>query len=179
MGPRTARTARSIDSLAVSDSDAAAAYLASLHRKRMAAGMLFVDSGGRALLVEPAYTTETWDIPGGGVEEDESPRAAARREVAEELGLDREPGRLLAVDYVARRGARTEGVMYVFDGGRLTDDDIAAIRLPPDELASFAFVDEARAAELLRPRLARRLTASLRARGAGATVYLEGGSEVS
>jgi 8-oxo-dGTP pyrophosphatase MutT (NUDIX family) len=176
MGPRTARRTRAIDSLEVSDSDAAAAYLASLHRKRMASGVLFLDAAGRALLVEPTYTKETWDIPGGGVEEDESPRAAARREVAEELGLDREPGRLLAVDYVARRGARTEGVMYVFDGGPLTDDEIAAIRLPPDELASFAFVDETRAAELLRPRLARRLAAAIRAREAGTAVYLENGS---
>jgi hypothetical protein len=37
-------------------------------------------------------------------------------------------------------------------------------------------VDEARAAELLRPRLARRLAASIQAREAGTAVYLENGS---
>ncbi|HEY6791280.1 MAG TPA: NUDIX domain-containing protein [Trebonia sp.] len=32
------------------------------------------------------------------MEAEESPHAACRREVAEELGLDRPPGRVLAVD---------------------------------------------------------------------------------
>lgn len=159
----------------MSTSDAAAAYLASLPRKRIAAGAMFVDGAGRVLLVEPAYTKETWDIPGGGVEENESPRAATRREIAEELGLDREPGRLLCVDWVPPRGRRTEGMMLVYDGGRLTDDEIEAIRLPPDELVGFAFVDAADATALLSARLARRVAACLQARAAGHTVYLEEG----
>src|SRR5882724_3664785 len=74
-------------------------YVASLARKRMAAGALFLDEDGRVLLVDPIYR-ETWDLPGGAVEAEESPQAACRREVAEELGLDRQPGRVLAVDWV-------------------------------------------------------------------------------
>jgi 8-oxo-dGTP diphosphatase len=38
-----------------------------------------------------------WSFPGGGVKRDDTPRRAARREVAEELGLDVRPERLLAV----------------------------------------------------------------------------------
>ncbi|MFC7275755.1 NUDIX domain-containing protein [Paractinoplanes rhizophilus] len=38
------------------------------------------------------------DLPGGCVELDESPRQAATREVKEELGRDRDPGRLLPID---------------------------------------------------------------------------------
>lgn len=57
---------------------------------RVAAGALFLDSGGRVLLVHPTYK-DIWDIPGGYVERGESPAAACRREVAEELGLDRLP----------------------------------------------------------------------------------------
>jgi 8-oxo-dGTP diphosphatase len=72
-------------------------YVRSLPRKRMAAGALFVDSVSRILLVDPVYR-DTWDLPGGAVEAEESPYAACRREVAEELGLDRPPGRVLAVD---------------------------------------------------------------------------------
>ncbi|MFF8812893.1 NUDIX domain-containing protein [Streptomyces pactum] len=62
------------------------AYDRRLPRKRMAAGVLFFDSAGRVLLVDPAYR-EPWEIPGGAVEREESPRAGARREVREELGL--------------------------------------------------------------------------------------------
>jgi 8-oxo-dGTP pyrophosphatase MutT (NUDIX family) len=83
-------------------------YIASLARKRMAAGALFRDEDGRVLLVDPTYKP-TWDLPGGAVEKEESPYAACRREVAEELGLDRSPGRVLVVDWVPSRPERPEG----------------------------------------------------------------------
>jgi hypothetical protein len=60
---------------------------------------------------------------------------------AEELGLDREPGALLCVDRVPPRPNRSEGLITVFDGGRLEPGEIERIRLQPDALASRAFVD--------------------------------------
>ncbi len=59
-----------------------------LARKRMSAGALFLDAAGRVLLVEPVYK-RNWEIPGGVVELNESPRAACVREAGEELGLIR------------------------------------------------------------------------------------------
>ncbi|HEY9339368.1 MAG TPA: NUDIX hydrolase, partial [Kribbella sp.] len=44
----------------------------------MAAGVLFRAVDGRVLLVEPSYKPN-WEIPGGAVEADESPWAAAAR----------------------------------------------------------------------------------------------------
>jgi ADP-ribose pyrophosphatase YjhB (NUDIX family) len=109
-------------------------YVASLARKRMAAGALFRDGQGRVLLVDPVYKP-VWDLPGGAVEAEESPHAACRREVGEELGLDRPPGRVLAVDWVPSRPDRPEGVVVIYDGGVLSGEDIAAIaprsRAPP------------------------------------------------
>ncbi len=84
----------------------------------MAAAALFTDPAGRLLLVEPTYK-DHWELPGGGVEADESPRDGVIREIQEELGLDIEPGRLLAVDWVPPQPNRTEGVMLVYDGGTL------------------------------------------------------------
>jgi hypothetical protein len=55
-------------------------YIASLARKRIAAGALFRDEDGRVLLVDPTYKP-TWDLPGGAVERKRShrtPRAAGR-----------------------------------------------------------------------------------------------------
>jgi hypothetical protein len=84
-------------------------YVAGLARKRMAAGVLFRDSPGRVLLVEPSYKSN-WEFPGGAVEADESPWATAARELAEELGWDNPLGRPLVVDYVrpqdSHRGTR-------------------------------------------------------------------------
>ena len=42
-------------------------YVASLARKRMAAGALYRDGSGKVLLVDPVYR-DTWDLPGGAVE---------------------------------------------------------------------------------------------------------------
>jgi 8-oxo-dGTP diphosphatase len=141
----------------------------------MAAAAIFLDDDDRVLLVRPTYRPG-WDLPGGVVEADEAPRAAVRREVAEELGLDRSPGRLLAVDWVPPDPRRTEGLVTVFDGGRLTPDEAAAIRLPAAELAAWSFAPADRLPHLMVPLLARRIAACLAALAAGETAYLEAGT---
>ncbi len=152
-------------------------YVASLARKRMAAGALFRDDAGRVLLVDPVYK-DTWELPGGAVEAEESPYAACRREVAEELGLDRPVGRVLAVDWVPSRPGRPEGLVVVYDGGVLTATDIGAITLEDGELAGFAFVAAGEVAALVTPLLARRIAACQGAVAADTVMSLENGAPV-
>ncbi|MFV2019920.1 NUDIX domain-containing protein [Micromonospora sp. LOL_023] len=116
--------------------------------------------------------------PGGMVEGDESPYDAVVRELAEELGLTITPGRLLVVDWVPPRTGRTEGVMFVYDGGVLDTVQTDAIRLPPQELRSWAWSTVAQAQWRLSPLLARRAAAAVEAATGGGTVYLEDGSRV-
>jgi ADP-ribose pyrophosphatase YjhB (NUDIX family) len=92
----------------------------------MAAGALFRSSDGRVLLVEPSYKPN-WEIPGGAVEADESPWAAASRELLEELGTERPLGRLLVVDHVHAYDGRPDAMVFVFDGGVVTEADVAAV----------------------------------------------------
>jgi 8-oxo-dGTP diphosphatase len=134
--------------------------------------MLFTDPDGQVLVVKPTYKPR-WELPGGAVEDGESPRAAATREVSEELGIERAAGALLAVDYVPAEGARTEGLIVVFDGGAI--DDPGRLRLPADELSAWAFVEPERLAEHLPALQARRARAALRARTAARAIYLEDG----
>jgi 8-oxo-dGTP pyrophosphatase MutT (NUDIX family) len=150
-------------------------FVAKLPRKRMAASVLFFDAAGRVLVVEPTYKPY-WELPGGAVDADESPYAAACREIREELAISRPVGRLLAVDWVPPRPDRTEGVVMVFDGGRLSTDEVGALTLPPEELRGWAWCTAEDAAGLLSPLLARRLVAAVEARQSGEVAYLENGS---
>ncbi|MFJ4718713.1 NUDIX domain-containing protein [Streptomyces luteogriseus] len=156
-----------------------AAYIASLPRVLAGAAALFRDGEGRVLLVEPNYR-EGWALPGGTVESDdgETPRQGARRETAEEIGLDRELGRLLAVDWVLGTG-RPPLVAYLYDGGVLSGDELKAIRLQEEELLSWRLVAREDLPEYLPGPLGGRVLAALDvlADGSG-TAELENGRRV-
>lgn len=154
-----------------------AEHTRSIPRKRSAATVVFTDGVGRVLLCEPTYK-QVWEAPGGAVEADESPRDGAVREVREELGLVVEPGRLLAVDYVPPIEGRTEGLIFVYDGGRLTDEQAVAIQLADGELRSWAWCTVDQVHERMRPLVARRIEAALSAIADGGVVELENGYPV-
>lgn len=143
--------------------------------KRVVATVLFTDAAGRVLVVEPTYKPR-WELPGGAVEDGESPWTAAAREVVEELGVDRSPGRLLVMDYVPAAGDRSEGIAAAFDGGVLPTS--VQLRLPPDELSRYAFVEPELLGFYLPELLTRRAIAALTARASGETAYLENGYSV-
>ncbi|MFF9804439.1 NUDIX domain-containing protein [Streptomyces coeruleorubidus] len=156
-----------------------AAYVASLPRVLAGAAALFRDGEGRVLLVEPNYR-EGWALPGGTIESDdgETPRQGARRETAEEIGLDRELGRLLAVDWVHGTG-RPPLVAYLYDGGVLGEDELKAIRLQEEELLSWRLVPREELTDYLPGALGRRVLSCLDvlADGSG-TAELENGHRV-
>ncbi|MFE8948746.1 NUDIX domain-containing protein [Streptomyces sp. NPDC007856] len=157
-----------------------ATYIASLPRVLAGAAVLFRDAEGRVLLVEPNYR-EGWALPGGTIESDdgETPRRGARRETLEEIGLDREPGRLLAVDWVHGTG-RPPLVAYLYDGGVLTEAELKAIRLQEEELLSWRLVPREEITDHLPGALGRRVLTALDvlADGSG-TAELENGHRVA
>ena len=152
---------------------------ARMPRKRVGAGAVVRDGEGRVLLVEPRYKPH-WDLPGGVVEAGESPLDGCRRELAEELGLDLPVTRLLVVDWVPQQGVWHDALLFVFDGGVLTPEQAAAVRVPPDELHAARFVPLAEGAAHLRPSTVRRLVSALAvlATGSPAPVHLQFGRPV-
>jgi len=140
---------------------------------RVAAGVLIEDGRGFVLLVKPTYK-EDWDLPGGYVEEGESPREAARREVREELGLDIEPGALLVVDW-APHPDEGDKLLFIFDGdGQLVNTDALVLQVSEIEVTEFTSPD------LFPERLSGRLQLRVaEARRRLRDVYLEHGSPTS
>ncbi|MCB2209855.1 NUDIX hydrolase [bacterium] len=152
--------------------EAYTAFLQSLPRKRMAAGALFRDEDGRVLLVKPAYKAG-WELPGGVVEENESPKAACRREIREELGLAQDIGRLLVVDYNSATAVKTESLMFIFDGGVLSPAVLDRIRLPEAELTHFRLFSPDDMPQAMTATLRRRVGRAWQQLTGGGDVYLE------
>jgi 8-oxo-dGTP diphosphatase len=141
---------------------------------KVAAGALFVDDQDRVMLVRPTYKPY-WDIPGGYVEQGESPLQACIREVAEELGLRVQISDLLTVDW-APHPDEGDKMLFLFDGGLLTADQLASIVFPDGEIGEFAFVDDSQLDHLTIPRLARRIKSTMQARRQRWPTYLEQGT---
>lgn len=144
---------------------------------RVAAGVLFRDGGGDVLLVRPTYKPH-WDLPGGYVEPGESPRAAARREVREELALEIDPRRLLSVDW-APHDDEGDKLLFIFDGGVLAETQRAVIRHPDGEISECKFVCREDIDRLTIPRLARRIHSTLDAPAGQHLAYLEHGAPIT
>lgn len=160
------------------DPEAWRAYLAEGNakqpRKRVSADVLLRDRHGRILLVDPEYKPD-WDMPGGMAEANEPPHQAVERELKEELDLDIKVGRLLCVDWVSPHGPWDDLLSFIFDGGELNEEQVAALKLHDDELNAFEFCTEEQAAERLRPYVWRRVAVALKALNGGQVQYLRDG----
>jgi 8-oxo-dGTP pyrophosphatase MutT (NUDIX family) len=138
----------------------------------MAAGALFFDASGKFLILRTSYK-DTWEIPGGAVEDDESPREAAEREIKEEIGLSKHMTKLICLDYQDAEGIRTESLMFIFDGGTLSDEDMNSIKVDAKEILEFRFVTSDEALPLCGPRLGRRIQNIIAAKETDTFLYLE------
>lgn len=158
-------------------------YAAQLNRKRTPAGVLIRSTDARVLLVQTSYAPpgidDNWEIPGGAGEADESPWTTAAREVREELGLDRPLGRLLVIDHVPQEDPMPEGLAFIFDGGVITDAEVAALELPDPEIATVGLFTLDEAAERVKPVLAGRLRAAVYAQVNGVVALCESGKRVT
>lgn len=111
-----------------------------LPSKRVIAHVLFRDETGRVLLLETTYKPD-WELPGGVAEEGEPPRAAAEREVREEIGLGVELGQPLITDWMPPYLGWSDAIEFIFDGGVL-DAVTAATLAPTDkEIAAVHWVE--------------------------------------
>ncbi len=125
------------------------------------------------MMVRATYK-DYWDIPGGYVEPGETPYEACVREVEEELGIRPTIGRLLVADW-APSDRDGDKILFIFNGGHLTNEQHATIKFQDAEIAEYRYVHLDQNRELTLPRLVLRLAAAQQAVTSGDTNYLENG----
>ncbi len=128
-----------------------------LPRTRLIAHVVIRDDQQRVLLCETRFKPD-WELPGGIVERGEPPRIAAEREVWEELGLVRAPGRLLVADWMPPYLGWDDAVELLFDGGRIDETKLPALVLQASEIVQVRLCRLDEAAALLTPLAHRRLS---------------------
>lgn len=132
----------------------------SLPSKRVSADAVFRDEQGQILVIKTNYK-DYWQLPGGVVDEAESPHDAVVREVKEELGLDipKEQFKFRVTMYTPEFDGFKDFIAFTFDGGILTQEQKASIKIQEEELEEYKFVGLEEAQKLLKPSLARRTLA--------------------
>ncbi|MGW0909525.1 NUDIX domain-containing protein [Streptomyces sp. NPDC002853] len=140
-------------------------------------GCLYIrDEHDRPIQLRSVYGSRLWQFPGGNLDEQgEDPLQTAQREAIEETGLELGLGapKLLLTHFV-HAGPRMplNKVGFVFDGGRLTADQLRHIRLEPAEHDMWAFHEMTDWRKLMAPRAFDRLHAVERARRGEGPAYL-------
>ncbi|MEK7535945.1 MAG: NUDIX hydrolase [Patescibacteria group bacterium] len=147
-----------------------AEYLAGRNRKLMSSTVIFLNESDKVLILRTTYKKD-WEVPGGGIEQDESPMEAAVREVQEELGITINRPDLLGVDYRHTSTEREEMMHFTFLGGVLSQKMIDKIVLQQDEIESFKFVSRHELEALTGSRVSARVARALTAIKSSSCVY--------
>ncbi|MGV9271313.1 NUDIX domain-containing protein [Kitasatospora sp. NPDC003701] len=157
-------------------------YITTIARPTAYGSFLVTDPQGRVLGMRSTINPTVWNFPGGNVEHGRTPFATALIEGVEELGLDlaaENPEVIAQRRLVAaiHEQAGTEYPVpvcgYVFDGGVLTPEQQARIRLDPAEHTEWRFESAHDWHALMEPDRYRRLLQVLRAHRSGTALYLE------
>jgi 8-oxo-dGTP pyrophosphatase MutT (NUDIX family) len=147
-------------------------YYGNLPKKHIGAVVLLFNEAHQLLLIKPTYK-EGWSIPGGGVEQDETPKTTAVREVKEEVGLDLKDVVLICVAYTPRSEIKPETLQFIFYSEDLNVTQIDKIRLGKKEHSEYKFVDIQEATVLLNERQKHLLPFCIEAVKNNKAVYVE------
>jgi len=155
--------------------DKAAEYYNSQPKKRVTAGVLIFNTNGEVLVVKPNYL-DRWLFPGGGVDLNESPLTAAKRECQEELGVVFETLRPAFINYISPHANGNQDIMQCLFTVDLVDDNFMnTVTLQTSELDDAKFVTIESLIDYVGDLRAIPVETFVKHAGKNVTLYLENG----
>lgn len=151
-------------------------YYKALSKVPTSGGAIIRNSKGEFLILKATYK-EDWGIPGGMTELNETPYRSVIREVKEEINIEIQAPRLFAIDFATN--APWSRILFLFDCGVISEDEVSRIKLETDEIADFKFVKYEEALQLLSSNLKKRLSSSIEALKEKGFIYLENGEKLN
>jgi 8-oxo-dGTP diphosphatase len=140
--------------------------------KWVAAGAIIFNEDGRILLIKHRWRGD-WEYPVGTTDDAESPLEAAKREVAEEVGLAPTGFRLLGVDFFRRR-TPNGNLVFTF-AAHVDRRQERELKLEEYEISDHRWATRQQAQELISDRLKDRFRQMLEAYDHDTTIYLQNG----
>ncbi len=154
----------------------AAQYYNQQPKKRAGAGILIFNESDELLIVKPSYL-EKWLWIGGGVEDNESPMAAALRECQEEIGAVPANIWLAFVNYMPPQSTGQNDILqFLFTADRVDADFLHTLKLQKNEIDDAMFVPVEKLGDYLHDFRARAAQTYYANRDKSRTLYLENGN---
>ncbi|MEU9857262.1 NUDIX hydrolase [Streptomyces sp. NPDC047974] len=150
-------------------------YIETIARATSYACLYFTDTAGRPVQLRSTLKAEIWQWPGGNMDLGETPWECALRECREETGIVFEgEKKLLGTQFLTHGdGWPVNHIGFIFDGETLTDEQINAIVLDPEEHTEVRVRTLEEWEREMTPLNFARLHAIDTARRAGTVAYLE------
>jgi len=128
-------------------------FIKDLPRKRSASAVILKNKNNEWLLLRTDYHDGKYTFPGGIVNQYESAWEGAKREVNEEINLDINILKILTIVNISHQTINDEMVIYFFDGGLVSDEEIKKINYSDGEINDHIFVPEKDVLKYLRSNL--------------------------
>lgn len=105
--------------------------------KLQLAGCVIEDKNGKILLLHRnTPERKQWETPGGKIEKGEAPKSAAKREVAEELGID-----VQILNEIGRKDFQEDGhdMVYIWFGAKIISGTPKPMEAKHDKVEYFSW----------------------------------------